>query len=132
MNPCLYAGVAACMMHIVAQVSTTGGFMYVCICKGVTENQIRDVIRGGLCTRKEISRCLKVGTACGKCNQEVGDLLRSSLAAGNVRSLLRDEEYQTFKISSPGRLSLPESPAGAVKPDTARVVQVMERAACLG
>jgi len=57
--------------------------MYVCICKGVTENQIRDAIRGGLCTRKEVSRCLKVGTACGKCNQDVNALLRCSLSNQN-------------------------------------------------
>ncbi len=89
----MYAGVAACMMHSSVQTGATGGFMYVCICKGITENQIRDAIRGGLCTRKEIFRCLKVGTACGKCNQEVGDLLRSSLSTGNsgLMSLLCEE-----------------------------------------
>lgn len=109
--------------------------MYVCICKGITENQIRDAIRGGLGTRKEISRCLKVGTACGKCNQEVRDLLQRSLSTGNssLMSLLSEEGPQTFKM--PGRFSLPESsvgaPNGTVRPDAARVVQAMENAACL-
>jgi bacterioferritin-associated ferredoxin len=111
--------------------------MYVCICKGITENQIRDAIHSGLCTRKEISRCLKVGTACGKCNQEVGDLLQRSLSTGNssLISLLSEEDSQTFKIPSPDRLSLPESSAGArnvtARPNAARVVRVMENAPCL-
>ena len=109
--------------------------MYVCICKGITENQIRDAIRGGLCTRKEISRCLKVGTTCGKCNREVRNLLRHSLSAGNLnfRSLLDEEGPKAFKLSS--RLTFSESPAGVprgeVRPDSAQVVQqVMESAAC--
>lgn len=80
-----------------------GLFMYVCICKGVTENQLRDAIRGGLCTRKEISRCLKVGTACGKCNQEVRDLLQRSLSAGASGAMARrrEEGPQTAKMPAP-------------------------------
>lgn len=107
--------------------------MYVCICKGVTENQIRDAIRGGLCTRREISRCLKVGTTCGKCNQEVRNLLRHSLSAGNFNSLLEEEGPKAFKL--PVRPSFSESPAGVprgeVRPDSAPVVPpAMDSAAC--
>ncbi len=109
--------------------------MYVCICKGVTENQIRDAIRGGLCTRKEISRCLKVGTTCGKCNQEVRNLLRHSLSASslNFNSLLEEGGPRAFKL--PSRLSFSESPVGVplgeVRPDSVQVVQqAMESAAC--
>ena len=111
--------------------------MYVCICKGITENQIRDAIRSGLCTRREISRNLKAGTACGKCRQEVRDLLQRSLSTGDsgLMSSLSDEGPQTFKIPSPGRLSLPESPVGApqgaLRPEAAQVVYVIENAACL-
>jgi len=93
--------------------------MYVCICKGITENQIRDAIRGGLCTRKEISRCLKVGTACGKCNHEVGNLL--------ARSPSIDDSSLMSLLS----VSRPESSAGKARPETSRVVQVMENDACL-
>ncbi|MBP1148591.1 MULTISPECIES: (2Fe-2S)-binding protein [unclassified Methylocaldum] len=50
--------------------------MYICICKAVTESQICEAIRSGACTRKEITDCLNVGTACGKCNREIRDLLR--------------------------------------------------------
>ncbi|QSA99220.1 bacterioferritin-associated ferredoxin [Methylococcus sp. EFPC2] len=78
--------------------------MYVCICKGVTENQIREAIQGGLCTRKDISRCLKVGTACGKCNQEVRDLLQQTLPAGGPMARSNGEAARVFKM--PGRLCL--------------------------
>jgi bacterioferritin-associated ferredoxin len=93
--------------------------MYVCICKGITENQICDAIRGGLCTRKEISRCLKVGTACGKCNHEVGNLL--------ARSLSIDDSSLMSLLS----VSRPESSAGKARPHASGVVPVMETDACL-
>lgn len=50
--------------------------MYVCICKAVTEKQIREAIDTGACTRKAISACLEAGTGCGKCNPEISKLLR--------------------------------------------------------
>jgi bacterioferritin-associated ferredoxin len=106
--------------------------MYVCICKGITENQIRDAIRSGLCTRKEISRCLKVGTACGKCDEDVRDLLQRSLAIGNrsLRSLLSEQGSPAFTIPLPGLLSLPESPVDTARLDGAQGIQVVEEVAC--
>lgn len=60
--------------------------MYICICKAVTESQICEAIRSGACTRKEITECLKVGTACGKCNREIRDLLRTAQStSGDIR-----------------------------------------------
>jgi bacterioferritin-associated ferredoxin len=60
--------------------------MYICICKAVTESQICEAIRAGACTRKEITDCLKVGTACGKCNREIRDLLRlAQSTSGDIR-----------------------------------------------
>jgi len=49
--------------------------MYVCICKAVTDSQIRAAISQGACTRKDLAQCLKVGRDCGKCNAEVRELL---------------------------------------------------------
>jgi bacterioferritin-associated ferredoxin len=49
--------------------------MYVCICKAVTDGQIREAISQGACTRKDLSACLSVGRDCGKCNPEVRELL---------------------------------------------------------
>jgi len=59
--------------------------MYVCICKAVTERQIGEAIRSGACTRKEIAACLDAGTACGKCNREIRNLLRLARAESGGR-----------------------------------------------
>lgn len=49
--------------------------MYICICKAVTDGQIRQAIHEGACTRKELAKCLNVGRDCGKCNADLRQLL---------------------------------------------------------
>jgi bacterioferritin-associated ferredoxin len=49
--------------------------MYVCICKAVTDRQIREAVQQGCCTRKDLVRCLEVGRDCGKCRSQVRSLL---------------------------------------------------------
>lgn len=49
--------------------------MYVCICKAVTDGQIREAIHRGACTRRDLIQCLNVGRDCGKCTPEVRALL---------------------------------------------------------
>ncbi len=51
--------------------------MYVCICKAVTDSQIREAIDRGACTRKKLVHCLGVGRDCGKCNGDVRELLQA-------------------------------------------------------
>ncbi len=51
--------------------------MYICICKAVTDGQIREAINQGACTRKQLIECLSVGRDCGKCNAEVRELLNN-------------------------------------------------------
>lgn len=55
--------------------------MYVCICKAVTDGQIREAVRQGCRTRKEIVRCLNVGQDCGKCRSDLRSLLHDLDAA---------------------------------------------------
>jgi bacterioferritin-associated ferredoxin len=43
--------------------------MYVCLCKAVTDSQIRASVSGGACTFADIRRELGVATQCGKCGQ---------------------------------------------------------------
>ncbi|MEN8259543.1 MAG: (2Fe-2S)-binding protein [Pseudomonadota bacterium] len=50
-------------------------FMYVCVCRAVTDGQIRDAISNGICTRKQLTQCFGVGKDCGRCNREVKELL---------------------------------------------------------
>ncbi len=51
--------------------------MYVCLCKGVTDHQIRAEVHDGADTLRDVSRRLGVATQCGKC-------------AGCARQIIRD------------------------------------------
>lgn len=50
--------------------------MYICVCKAVTDGQIRTAIDNGVCTRRQLVHCFGVGKDCGKCNKEVSELLK--------------------------------------------------------
>lgn len=49
--------------------------MYVCVCKAVTESQVRQAIKEGCCNRARLRRELGVGTVCGKCTPMVKRML---------------------------------------------------------
>jgi bacterioferritin-associated ferredoxin len=49
--------------------------MYVCVCKAVTDTQIKQAIDNGVCTRRQLFQCFGVGGDCGKCNKQVKELL---------------------------------------------------------
>lgn len=49
--------------------------MYVCVCKAVTDTQIKRAINEGVSSHRELFKCLGVGGDCGKCNPHVKELL---------------------------------------------------------
>lgn len=49
--------------------------MYVCVCKAVTDTQIKKAIADGACSRRQLFECFGVGGECGKCNRHVKELL---------------------------------------------------------
>ncbi|XSG84972.1 MAG: (2Fe-2S)-binding protein [Methylohalobius sp. ZOD2] len=53
--------------------------MYVCVCKAVTDGQIRDAIGKGVCTRKQLTQCLGVGKDCGRCNRHIREIFSETL-----------------------------------------------------
>ncbi|PPC91635.1 MAG: (2Fe-2S)-binding protein [Methylobacter sp.] len=53
--------------------------MYVCVCKAVTDSQIKNAVESGACTRKQLFNCLGVGGDCGKCSRHVKEVLDSAL-----------------------------------------------------
>ncbi len=53
--------------------------MYVCVCKAVTDTQIKHAIDNGVCTRRQLFYCFGVGSDCGKCNKCVKELLDDHL-----------------------------------------------------
>jgi bacterioferritin-associated ferredoxin len=54
--------------------------MYVCICHGVTEQEICAEISGGACTEEEIGDRCGAGTGCGMCVDKICALLRAPRA----------------------------------------------------
>ena len=41
--------------------------MYICVCEGVTESQIRDAIQAGAGSIDALSKELRIGRQCGTC-----------------------------------------------------------------
>jgi bacterioferritin-associated ferredoxin len=58
--------------------------MYVCLCKGITDSDIRDAMNQGASDFSEVRSALGVGTVCGNCaslGREVVQSLQSETAA---------------------------------------------------
>ena len=49
--------------------------MYVCICRQITDTQIRDMCRGGSNTLSEIRAKLGVASECGKCSKHARSIV---------------------------------------------------------
>ena len=53
--------------------------MYVCICRSVTDSQIRESVQQGCCTMRDLRNCLGVATQCGRCALTARDVLNEAL-----------------------------------------------------
>lgn len=49
--------------------------MYICICRAVTEEDIRAALDDGACTMRELRERLGACSNCGKCGLHVRDLI---------------------------------------------------------
>ena len=49
--------------------------MYVCICRAVTEAEVRGCIAAGACTVEDVSDCCAAGTGCGSCVDKIAALI---------------------------------------------------------
>ena len=54
--------------------------MYVCLCQGVTDGQIREAIYEGCCSYRDVRESLGVGTQCGKCACVAKQVVRETLS----------------------------------------------------
>lgn len=52
--------------------------MYVCVCKAVTDRQIREAAQGGARTLKDLRRDLGVTRDCGRCASCAHECLREA------------------------------------------------------
>tara|TARA_R110002124_G_scaffold101997_3_gene249859 strand:- start:6492 stop:6695 length:204 start_codon:yes stop_codon:yes gene_type:complete len=53
--------------------------MYVCLCKGITDTQIRAAITDGASSLREVRNTLGVASQCGKCGIQTREILRETL-----------------------------------------------------
>lgn len=52
--------------------------MYVCLCHGVTDREIREAADSGVNSMRQLSKELGVGTQCGRCACTARQILRES------------------------------------------------------
>lgn len=60
--------------------------MYVCVCKAVTERQIREAALGGARTLKDLRRDLGVTSDCGRCATCARECLKEAHQCPNAGS----------------------------------------------
>jgi bacterioferritin-associated ferredoxin len=54
--------------------------MYVCLCNGITESQIRDAVSGGANSLLELRHGLGVAASCGRCADCAQQIVQEILA----------------------------------------------------
>jgi bacterioferritin-associated ferredoxin len=55
--------------------------MYVCLCLGVTDRDVRRAVEDGACTASEVIACTGAGTRCGTCRSTVGAIVAAHASA---------------------------------------------------
>ncbi len=68
--------------------------MYVCLCQGVTDGQIRDAIYDGCCSYRDVRESLGVGSQCGKCACLAKQVVRETLS--DLQSAQASQVAQLF------------------------------------
>ena len=54
--------------------------MYVCLCRGITDQDIKDAVANGAVSYREISDLLDLGTCCGRCAPEARAIISDEIA----------------------------------------------------
>lgn len=61
--------------------------VYVCVCRAVTDSQIRQCAQDGVASVKELQRRLGVASQCGRCARCARDILREAPAPGTALAM---------------------------------------------
>lgn len=59
--------------------------MYICVCNGVTDREVRECVRNGACSLGDLASMLGVGAGCGRCSECAAEVLEE--AQGKVEGL---------------------------------------------
>ena len=54
--------------------------MYVCLCRGITHQEIKDAIADGAESYREVRELLDLGTCCGRCAPEAKSIINEELS----------------------------------------------------
>ena len=81
--------------------------MYLCICKSVSDRQIRQAVEQGARSFGDLSARFGVGLDCGKCTESINVWLQECLTAATSRPILAE--------TAPAPLTTPPTPAPDVK-----------------
>lgn len=54
--------------------------MYVCLCRGITDQDIKDAVSNGAESYREIRETLDLGTCCGRCVPEAKSIINEELS----------------------------------------------------
>jgi len=57
--------------------------MYVCLCKGITDTQIRDAVCAGASSLRQVRRQLGVMSQCGKCGIQTKEIMEETMEQRN-------------------------------------------------
>jgi bacterioferritin-associated ferredoxin len=60
--------------------------MYVCLCHGITDRQVRHAIREGACSAEQVMECTAAGTCCGGCRPAIAELVERARAEAEAPS----------------------------------------------
>ena len=55
--------------------------MYVCLCKGITDSQIRTAVADGMTSYHDMRRALGLSSQCGKCAAHAREIFNDALPA---------------------------------------------------
>ncbi|MEM6584047.1 MAG: bacterioferritin-associated ferredoxin [Pseudomonadota bacterium] len=58
--------------------------MYVCLCRGITDKQVRDAAKSGHQSIEEMREALGIASQCGQCSGLVEELIANSVTAPSV------------------------------------------------
>lgn len=62
--------------------------MYICLCNGITDRQIREAVCDGAHSLGELRGCLGVASHCGRCADYAEQVLRETLSADDPQAHL--------------------------------------------
>ena len=73
--------------------------MLVCQCRGVTDRQIRRLVKDGVCSTREVARATGAGMRCGGCRSNVARVVNDAV----------EQEFQKTRSSLASEMLLPLS-----------------------